>query len=447
MSTVPPEYGSGQPEQPQLDPSGQWQWDAQQQQWVPSAAAQAAQAAHAQAPAAQAPAAETPVSQESAAAQGYQPTAEQPSFAAQQPAYGTDPTFSQPTQPGQFSQPGQAYAPMAGGPVYGPPAGGKPKSRKLLWIALAVVVIVVAGVVVGVLALSGSSSPKADKTVTTYLDDLANGDSKGAIAQGSTTPPSATFLTDDILKQQQAKSKISNIKVISTDTSGNDARVHVTYQFGSRSADENFELAKSGGKWKLTQSTYPIDVSDLSDIPSTTLFGKPIANLSKVYVFPGPVVWGTSNKYFTVTDKNADKFALSPYDTQDGFSELTADLSSAGKTAAQTAVTTFFAKCAQSKQLSPSGCPQEEFGDTDDTGEPVDGTVTWTAPTDLSGLQYQTGSDATKLDVQGTTVWSDTYQSKAFTDDSLSTITDANNKTQDSGTVDLSQSPPVFTEG
>ena len=151
MSTVPPEHGSGQPEEPQLDPSGQWQWDAQQQQWVPSAAARAAQAAHAQST--QTPAVETPAAQQP---QGYQPTAEQPSFGTQQPTYGTPAPFYG-TDPGcAANQPNQAYqpyagapplagAPMAGGPAYGPPAGGKPKSRKLLWIALAVVVIVVAG--------------------------------------------------------------------------------------------------------------------------------------------------------------------------------------------------------------------------------------------------------------------------------------------------------------
>ena len=35
---------------------------------------------------------------------------------------------------------------------------------------------------------------------------------------------------------------------------------------------------------------------------------------------------------------------------------------------------------------------------------------------------------------------------QSFTDDSLSTITDSSNKTDDVGTVDLSQSPPVYTE-
>jgi hypothetical protein len=406
MSGTPPEYGSGQPEQPQLDPSGHWQWDAHQQQWIP------AQASVAPAPFA-------------------------PDFGQQAPAfgqpYGGTPNFGPP----------QGYAPTPGS--YDG-SGGKPKSRKVLWIALAVVVIVVAGVVVGVVALTGKSSASPSATVTSYLDDLAAGNSSGAIAQGASAPVSTTFLSDDILKQQQAKAKISGIKIVSTDQSGSAAQVHVTYQFGARSADETFELIKTGGKWKLTQSTYPIDVSNLSNIPQTTLFGKPIANLSKVYVFPGPVAWGSGNKYFTVTDKNADKFALSPYDTENGFSELTADLSPTGKTAVETAITTYFQKCAQSKQLSPDGCPQEEFGDGDNSGDPVDGSVTWTAPTDFSNLQYQSGEDATKLDVQGTTVWQDTYQSKSFTDDSLSTITDSSNKTDDVGTVDLSQSPPVYTE-
>ncbi len=431
MSTVPPEYGSGQPEQPQLDPSGQWRWDAQQAQWVPSAAQLAAQQGAPQ---------QTTPQQTTPQQTTPQQTTPQPQFGTQSPAYGTTPAYSPDPNfaaPGGYPAPG-AY-PMAGGP---PPK----KSRKLLLIiALIVAVVVVAGVVVAVVAIAGGSSAKPSATVSKYLDDLASGDASGALAQGAAAP-STTFLTDDILKQQQAKAKISGVKIVSTETRGNESEVHATYQFGSRSADETFDLSKSGGKWKLTESTYPIDVSDLTDIPQVTLFGKPIANLSKVYVFPGPVLWGTADKYYTVTDKNADKYALSPYDSSDGFSELNADLSSVGKTAVQNAVTAFLTKCAQSKQLSPDSCPQQEFGDGDDTGEPVDGTVTWTAPTDLSGLQYSSGSDVNKIDVEGTTVWQDTYQSKSFADDSVSTITDSSNKTQDFGTVDLSQNPPVYSE-
>src|SRR5450631_4567619 len=133
MSGTPPEYGSGQPEQPQLDPSGHWQWDAHQQQWIP------AQASVAPAPFA-------------------------PDFGQQAPAfgqpYGGTPNFGPP----------QGYAPTPGS--YDG-SGGKPKSRKVLWIALAVVVIVVAGVVVGVVALTGKSSASPSATVTSYLDDLA----------------------------------------------------------------------------------------------------------------------------------------------------------------------------------------------------------------------------------------------------------------------------------
>jgi hypothetical protein len=426
MSSVPPEPGS-RPLQPRLDPSGAWQWDPAQQQWVAAPPGQSQPAGPSYQPNQGAPHGYgRPV-----AAQGYPPPAQ--GYPAPAPGYA----------PPQGYPPGPGYA----GP--GGPAGAKPGSHRRAYIAAAVVVaLAAAGIVVGVLAFGGGGSGKKttpESIVKAYLTNLAEGDAKSALAQGA-APASATFLTDDILKQQQAKDKITNIKIGTTETSGDQAEVQATYQFGARSADESYRLTKSGGKWKLTNPAFQIDVSLLSDIPQVTLFGTPIANLSKVYVFPGPLVWGSQSKYFAITDKNADKFALSPYDGSASFTELSPTLNDDGKKAVQAAVSSAFTKCAASKMLSPTGCPQREYGLNDSSGIPKDGTVQWTAPTDLSGLQYySSSSEPTKLNVSGTTTWKATYRSESFTTNQVTTVTDPEVKVSAFGTVDLGQTPPTYT--
>jgi hypothetical protein len=288
----------------------------------------------------------------------------------------------------------------------------------------------------------GSTKKTAGDTVKTYLNDLAHGDAKGALAQGA-PPPSTTFANAAILKQQLAKAKISGIKIGNTQTAEDEAHVQATYQFGTRSADVTFVATKTDGKWKLTQTTIPIDLSLLDNIPQPTLFGTPVANLSKAYVFPGPLTWASKNPYVTITDRDADEFALSPFDVAASFTQLSVSLNDNGKQAATEAVSKAFATCATSRKLIPPGCPQRELGIGTD-GLPLDGTVRWTAPTDLSGLTFGSFTSDSKVDVTGTTFWKATFKSEDFGSDKVTTVTDANVRANVFGTVDLSASPPTF---
>ncbi len=405
------------------DPSGYWQWDLVRQEWVPAHLLTAnpgqAQPAPASAPQQQAYA-PPPAQAYPPPAQGYAPP----------PAQG-------------YAPPAQGYPPVAPYPGPGAPGQGRGKSRRNAYIAIAAVVVVAAGVLIGVFALGGGSTKKtAADTVKTYLTDLANGDAKGALAQGS-PPPSTTFANAAVLKQQLAKAKISNIKIGNTQTIEDEAHVQATYQFGTRSADVTFVATKTGGTWKLKQTTVPMDLSLLDNVPQPTLFGTPVANRSKAYVFPGPLTWGSKNPYVTVTDRSADEFALSPFDMTASFTQLSVALTDTGKQAATAAVSKAFATCAASRKLIPPGCPQREFGIGTD-GFPVDDTVRWTAPTDLSGLQYGSFTSDLKLDVSGTTTWKATYKARDFGTDKVTTVTDPDVKANVFGTIDMSASPPTF---
>lgn len=387
---------------------------------------------------------------------GQQPTGEyaQP---GQQPGQGYGQPAYEPAASGWNAPPadGNAYAPPADGNAYAPPPGGygpppnpygaggpttpPKKSRTGLVIGLiAAGLVVVIGIVVGVVFLVSGGGGDPKETVQAYLQALADGNAAKALDQGE-KPSDTTFVTDKALDAQRKIATISSISVDKALTSGNRARVSATYKFGDKQADESFSLTKIAGDWKLDDTVYPISVSGLDDVPGLTLLGIDATGKDKVYVFPGPLTWGSSNQYFTVKDKDASDFALSPFDGSFSFTTLETDLSDKGQEAVAKAVTDYLATCAASKDLEPDNCPQAEYD-----YEGVAGSATWTPPNDLSSLTYQTGSPVTKVYVDGDLTWSVTYTVQDFNG---ATSQKTDNAVDGSlyGTVDLSGDKPTFS--
>lgn len=350
--------------------------------------------------------------------------------------------------PGATSQPQGAY-PVAGPPGQPPtgpqgwgPAGPQPPRKNnnkkiLIGVIAAAVVVVVAIAVTLIVVFTGgddeTSSP--DAAVKTYLEALAAGDAKKALSV-SKTPPDDKLLTDAILKKQQSLAKISDINVRKPD---NDYAysVKATYKFGDRNADVDVRVQKSGGQWQVVNGALEVNVDNLQ-LPQPTLFGVDISQDNKVYVFPGPLEWGSNNKYLAAKTNQKD-FTLGPDSTAYvSTSNIDVGLSSAGQTAVQTAIDTYLTDCATSKQGIAStdkpGCGQAIFGARS-------GTVTWTKPTDLSGLEYSvnTYTDPGTVRVSGQVTWSATYV-PSYGDDNR----DTDNEYL-SGKVDLTQSTPTFS--
>jgi hypothetical protein len=368
---------------------------------------------------------------------GYEPYAQQGSPGA---GYGQPP----------YQQPGyqQGYVPGAHPPPPGQPGAGQPggpaRSRRKLYVILGAAAVVVVLLVVGGIFLFGGGGSKGkspEATVTEYLNDLAGGQASAALALGD-PPASKTFLTAAILKKQQQQAKISKIKTIGTEY-GNDgthdrSRVHVTYAFGSQNADEYYTMTKIDGKWVLDDTTLSISISSSIDIPGLALFGVPVKGQQKLYVFPGPLKFTSTDSNFAVTDRSKT-FATSPSDYV--YPELSAALSNTGKQAVQKAVAAAMQQCAESHSLAPENCPNHEFGTS---GLPVADSAEWTAPTDYSGLQYQIGYDnPSQIRVSGQLVFKVSYKTEDYVTVKVTTQTDEV-KGLVFGTVDLSKSPVTF---
>jgi len=360
----------------------------------------------------------------------------------------------------QFGQ--QAYAVpvqqgwgQPGGYPQGPYQPGSPtgaKSRKGLWFAI-VGIVVVAGLVVGGIVLfggGGDDSASPGSRVTTYLEALAKGDSAGALATG-TAPPSRILLTDSILKQQQQVAKISGVTIVNTETEDNQARVEATYNFGDQHADEYYTLTKRDGKWLLDATTVSLTISSLDDVPQPEIYGVDVSKESKLYVFPGPLKFGSADSDFAVTQSSYssddDKFSLSPSDSN--YLSLQASLSAAGKQKAQLAVQTAMKKCSDTKDTSPDDCPNYASSlDLADDGYLVDGTATWTAPTDYSQLEYSVGYDTpTDIRVSGKLVFQIKAKAEQYKGSKIVTVPVSGSVTANIyGTVDISQNPAVYTD-
>jgi hypothetical protein len=105
-----------------------------------------------------------------------------PGYAQQPPPYGPPPGYGQPPYPA--GPPSYGYGPPpAGGPPYGSPYGGPPKRNRTPWL-VALSVLVVAGVVVLVLALTGVFGGSGDSTHDA-------GGSTGPTTAASATPTGA----------------------------------------------------------------------------------------------------------------------------------------------------------------------------------------------------------------------------------------------------------------
>lgn len=347
--------------------------------------------------------------------------------------------YGQPQGYGQ--QPGAAWGAqpaMGGGGV--PPQQSKQKNKRLLLllgIGGGVLVVIIALVATLIVVFTGDSgpggSPKA--AVQTYLDGLSNGDAKKALSVVR-TPPSEKLLTDEALKKQQASAKISDINVREPSrTSSKLASVKATYKFGDRNADIDFDLTKSDGKWMVDHGTIPIDV-DAPRVPQLTAFGIDVSKDTKVYVFPGPVEWGSANPNFSVKAVGSTDFPLGP--SYSSLAMLRPELSDQGTKAVATALDTYFTNCAGSTQAIASkdkpGCSQSLYQSV------VPGSVRWTKPSDINELKLSPDYDApTSVQVYGRVEWPATYMS---TSSGPGSYTDSDYL---SGSVDLAAAQPTFT--
>ncbi|MEH3139484.1 MAG: hypothetical protein PGN37_04735 [Mycobacterium kyogaense] len=276
--------------------------------------------------------------------------------------------------------------------------------------AIIAIVLIVTGIVV-VTSSGPSGPPSAGDTVRGYLEALARGDAQAALSYAISPPPDTTLLTSDVLKKQQAKAPISDIRIIeSTDT----GRVHVLVNFGDTALDETLFLKQGGdGSWKLASAALPVDFKKdeagarVKLIDAVTLFDEPIPASGRPYVFPGPVEFGTSNPNISVEIENPVYLLGNlEYGVNVDYSFTTTE---AGKAAIKKAMMPLVQQCAQSTELSPPGCPQQLGAGG------AQGSAAWSAPTSLDEVTFTGDIDEkARQSVTGSIVYTVTLTGSVF---------------------------------
>lgn len=240
------------------------------------------------------------------------------------------------------------------------------KSRKPLIITLVSVgVVLLVGVIIAVIALSGGSNDgkggSAGDVVKGYLEALARGDAAAALSYGSGEPGSMDFLTDEILKKQIEKMPITDIKILNDSSKGSISfgQVHVSVKFGNKTSDETLSLKRSGKEWKFENAAIKLDRMDSGVMEKarhvTTLFGSPLPD-SAVYVFPGWLDLASSTPNLEVTSNPVLLDGLRGYSSFYNL-DVKVGITDAGKRAADRAIRDAVGKCTRTSALAPANCP------------------------------------------------------------------------------------------
>ncbi|WP_193043036.1 DUF4878 domain-containing protein [Mycolicibacterium baixiangningiae] len=226
-----------------------------------------------------------------------------------------------------------------------------------------------------------SSSTTAGDAVRGYLEALSRGDAEGALSYAINQPADRTFLTDEVLKKQIEANPISDVQIIDSTPEGD---VHVLATFGDEAIDEQLRLKQSAdGTWKLEYATYAIDFerdkvsSGTSLIDTTTLFGKPLPESGRANLFPGIVDIGNSNPNVDTELIGAVPLLGSTMQNGSAVVDYGFEFTDAGLKEAEKPILALMAECSKSRQLAPPDCPQSYMHNP----FLIDGTATWTPPT------------------------------------------------------------------
>lgn len=292
------------------------------------------------------------------------------------------------------------------------------------WLAgaatLVVIVVAVATTLVFTYGREDSSPSTPAETVSAFLRAVADADGAAALAL-MTEPPSREFLTSDALARARAAAAITDVSVHelgSRESSGGSTTpvaptgsrtpagsvdVGAEFRIGGHPVRTTYRTVRDGRRWLVDDGLAAVDLAS-STIPGLSLQGRPVAGIGTAYVFPGRLVWTSSNRYLAVTDStDVTGGAAAPTRGDPGVT-----LGDAGNAAVDSALHTYLDRCASSTQADAStdrpGCTQRLYRSAEVSS------VRWRAPTSLRDLVRELDPGTpTSVSVFGGVTWQAHY--------------------------------------
>lgn len=291
------------------------------------------------------------------------------------------------------------------------------------WLAgaatLVVIVVAVVTTLVFTLGREDSSPSTPAETVSAFLRAVADDDGAAALAL-MTEPRSREFLTSDALARAHAAAAITDVfarelgsgessggsttPVAPTPppgsrTAGESADVGAEFRIGGHPVRTTYRTVRDGRRWLVDDGLAAVELAS-STIPGLSLQGRPVAGIGTAYVFPGRLVWGSSNRYLAVTDStDVTGGAAAPTRADPGVT-----LGDAGNAAVDSALHTYLDRCANSTQADAStdrpGCVQRLYRSAEVSS------VRWRAPSSLHDLVRELDpATPTSVSVFGGVTW------------------------------------------
>jgi len=250
----------------------------------------------------------------------------------------------------------------------------------LLIIAIAVVVLLVAGLAVVFVPrlLDDPDKPgnafSPTEAVQEYLSAVASGDATTALLYSTTKPSEDSyFTTDDFLTASMRANPITNINVPDGQSATSPMEVQASYTLNGQQVNAHFTVQKYGRLWRLDIGFLPMNLTELTakGVP-LAINDTPLDTFTKIYLFPGVYTFSTLNPMLDLTQPTFTiDYPENPTNFREGFT-----LSQEGISRIQQAAGEHLTTCLAAKDLAPAGCG---FGFAGlPSGEVADpATITW----------------------------------------------------------------------
>jgi serine/threonine protein kinase len=318
-----------------------------------------------------------------------------PASASEQTMSATAATeATRPIAPPRASAMPPAPAGYPGPPVPPPPWGAPPRfdagperprrRKRPLAVVLSVLAVLAVVAGLGIFAASkiigGDATKRAEQDREAarlagqhYLEALAVGDARTALALGPDQPATPQLLSDKVLRAQLATTPITDIKVTNDptqepNTPADAQRLVLAAKFGVTPTQIVIWAHKKDGQWKLDATTVAIAVDKPPNadeaMKTVAIYGVGTNGSNPISVFPGVVQVGSINRYIDITAPSKPVLleALTAPVADRPIIQPTAALNDAGRQAAAAAMDAKLRYCfkgvAAPPECCPKGCPR-----------------------------------------------------------------------------------------
>jgi hypothetical protein len=229
-----------------------------------------------------------------------------------------------------------------------------PRHRGLFWSAvLAAVIALVGGSAYAYVSYAATAGPEG--AVKGYFAALARGNAPAALGFGDLPPGPHGLLTSRVLRAQRAIAPIRHLRVTGTRRSGEAATVSVRYDLdfadGRRQVSDDVRVLRRDGSWRLARTAAVTELSLAAARDRATVLGGAVPDGS-VLVFPGAVPITFDTPYLRLTGATRSVVLSAQGDT-----DLTVEVTAAGRAAAETAVVAALRNCLSGGARADPRCP------------------------------------------------------------------------------------------